>query len=507
MDNNPKKSKALIITFIITMILLGGLYYLFANREKLFTPKSSQVENKDFTPLGNNGSPDGTNTGGTTSNKVSVRIPGSVVSKDDLNKLTTSTEDSTNKNFVTKSFQAVSNTVTKASDTVGGFVKSLFGINDSTSNSETVSIPGTIIAENNGVVTIAVAGLGFDADNNPISNPTINISGSVITTTSDGNIIATIPKPVVVNADNTISVSAGFGDGNGTDGGNLGTGDGFGTPIDDPNGSGSNNDGGFGSGDTGGFGSGDTTGGGFGSGNIPTSSLPTPNTEVPSSNTKPVTGISLPNTPTSTVVVDKTPTNMCPEDDPLTFTADEQKQLDDLLRQFYKLTPFLKTEEEVLMEQNTKIEYDNLVDQAKELTAQCKVQKVVNPETGDIYTGPQEVKDNPYYQGKKKSISSVLGGQKTVSEKIEECNSIYASISSQNTPYSSTYDYSNTNIDAIHEADRAKCMQDAYNTDTTTQVDYTDSYLGSLNFEYWTPSRPQKTSEPYKTFEDQFSIW
>ncbi|MCE9517841.1 hypothetical protein K8Q96_02470, partial [Candidatus Nomurabacteria bacterium] len=163
--------------------------------------------------------------------------------------------------------------------------------------------------------------------------------------------------------------------------------------------------------------------------------------------------------------------------------------------------------EEVLMEQNTKIEYDNLVEQAKELTAQCKVQKVVNPETGEIYTGPQEVKDNPYYQGKKKSISSVLGSQKTIQEKIEECNSIYASISSQNTPYSSPYDYSNTNIDAIHEADRAKCMQDAYNTDTTTQVDYTDSYLGSLNFEYWTPSRPQKTSEPYKTFEDQFSIW
>lgn len=516
MENNPKKSKALIITFIITMILLGGLYYIFANREKLFTPKSSNVENKNFAPLDNNGSKDNTNTGdGNTSNKGLVRIPGSVVNKNDLNKLTTTTDDTSGKNFVTKSFQAVSNTVSKASDTIGGFVKSLFGVDNSNSSTETISIPGTIIAENDGVVTIAIVGVGFDSDNNPLPNPTINIPGTVVDIADDVNVFVNVAKPVATNTDNTLTIPGDFGNGDGTGGGNLdGTG-GFGTPIDDPNGPGSDT-GGFGSGDTGGFGNDGPIGGGFGpGGGIQQIGLPTPGIDIPPSNTKPVIGISLPNTPKTPSTTEESPSvNMCPEDDPLTFTADEQKQLDDLLRQFYKLTPFLKTEEEVQAEKNSKLEYDKLVAGAKELTSQCKEQKIINPETGDMYTGPQEVKDNPYYQGKKKSIFS---SQKTIQEKIEECNSIYASTPSQDTP-SNGYDYFNSNyntsvgnnydpnsISAIHEADREKCMQDAYNT--TNQVDYTDSYLGSLNFEYWTPSRPQKTSEPYKTFEEQFNIW
>lgn len=83
---------------------------------------------------------------------------------------------------------------------------------------------------------------------------------------------------------------------------------------------------------------------------------------------------------------------MCP-DDPLVFTEDEKAELAVLLRQYYLLAPTLRIEDDI-----TLLDYDNqtneeLVKQATILINDCKAQKA-NPG----YTGPQEIKDNPYYQ-------------------------------------------------------------------------------------------------------------
>mgnify|MGYP003407309045 FL=1 len=83
---------------------------------------------------------------------------------------------------------------------------------------------------------------------------------------------------------------------------------------------------------------------------------------------------------------------LCP-DDPLIFTEEEKAQLAVLLRQYYLLAPTLRIEDDI-----TLLDYDNqtneeLVKQATILINDCKVQKA-NPS----YTGPQEIKDNPYYQ-------------------------------------------------------------------------------------------------------------
>ncbi len=84
--------------------------------------------------------------------------------------------------------------------------------------------------------------------------------------------------------------------------------------------------------------------------------------------------------------------SMCP-DDPLVFTEEEKVELATLLRQYYLLAPTLKIEDDV-----TLVDYDNqtneeLVKQATSLTNDCNAQKA-----SPGYTGPQAIKDNPYYQ-------------------------------------------------------------------------------------------------------------
>ncbi len=51
MENNPKKSKAFIITFILILLLLMVGYYLFTNRNKIFDTKGSTSISKIFAPL------------------------------------------------------------------------------------------------------------------------------------------------------------------------------------------------------------------------------------------------------------------------------------------------------------------------------------------------------------------------------------------------------------------------------------------------------------------------
>ena len=51
MENNPKKSKAFIITFILILLLLLAGYYLFTNRSSIFDTKGSTSFSKIFSPL------------------------------------------------------------------------------------------------------------------------------------------------------------------------------------------------------------------------------------------------------------------------------------------------------------------------------------------------------------------------------------------------------------------------------------------------------------------------
>src|ERR1035437_5459633 len=51
MDNNPKKSKALIITFVVVLLLLIAGYFLFSNSDKIFGTKGTIDFNKIFSPL------------------------------------------------------------------------------------------------------------------------------------------------------------------------------------------------------------------------------------------------------------------------------------------------------------------------------------------------------------------------------------------------------------------------------------------------------------------------
>jgi len=51
MENNPKKSKAFIISFILILLLLLIGYYLFTNRDKIFDAKGTTSISKVFAPL------------------------------------------------------------------------------------------------------------------------------------------------------------------------------------------------------------------------------------------------------------------------------------------------------------------------------------------------------------------------------------------------------------------------------------------------------------------------
>ena len=94
------------------------------------------------------------------------------------------------------------------------------------------------------------------------------------------------------------------------------------------------------------------------------------------------------------------------DDNPLTFTDVEKRQLDLLLRQFYRIAPNLKTEDDVVFEKEARLGYIDLVKEVKSLTKQCYAQQypaennAVRVALGATpnYTGPLEKKTNPYFQ-------------------------------------------------------------------------------------------------------------
>jgi hypothetical protein len=86
--------------------------------------------------------------------------------------------------------------------------------------------------------------------------------------------------------------------------------------------------------------------------------------------------------------------DICPIDDPLTYTDDEKAQLEELLRQYYLLASNIKTNDDIALINNDLSGYRSLIDQSNSLTNQC-----VSEKSNSSYTGPQIVKDNPYYSG------------------------------------------------------------------------------------------------------------
>ena len=90
---------------------------------------------------------------------------------------------------------------------------------------------------------------------------------------------------------------------------------------------------------------------------------------------------------------DLSPAEQCPDGNPVTFTTEEQKNLDALLADYYRIAGKLKTESDIYTLNDAGVEYTDLIAQAISLTNDCEEEKA-----DPAYTGPQEVKDNPYYQ-------------------------------------------------------------------------------------------------------------
>lgn len=62
------------------------------------------------------------------------------------------------------------------------------------------------------------------------------------------------------------------------------------------------------------------------------------------------------------------------EEVPLVFTAEEQAELDKLTREFYRLAPQLKTENDISIEVSSYYSYLDTINNAKDLTLQCRDQ-------------------------------------------------------------------------------------------------------------------------------------
>jgi len=142
-----------------------------------------------------------------------------------------------------------------------------------------------------------------------------------------------------------------------------------------------------------------------------TNSLPTGGDLAPGDTTPPGGGIVPP-------VSSLTPyVNECLliDKNPLTFTDDEQSQLDELLRKFYLIAPNLKTEDDINIAYSTITQYQNFSDQLNTLINQCYLG--TNDQTGytefcrlnpkscstidkfnTTYTGPTTKFGNPWYK-------------------------------------------------------------------------------------------------------------
>lgn len=101
------------------------------------------------------------------------------------------------------------------------------------------------------------------------------------------------------------------------------------------------------------------------------SPVPTPDPYNPNTNTytPPVDTVTRTNPPETT---DKKQCNL--DDYKLTYTEAEKAELDKLLREFYRISASIKTQEDIDLEYEARKSYIGLVDEAKDLTKQCYIE-------------------------------------------------------------------------------------------------------------------------------------
>ncbi len=99
--------------------------------------------------------------------------------------------------------------------------------------------------------------------------------------------------------------------------------------------------------------------------------------------------------------IEPAPEIQCP-DLTLNFTPEEQKQLDDLTRQYYHLSATLHSQDDVFAEIYAKKSYEDLVAKAKDLTNQCvsEVQPFINSKPG-----PHRQRLNPFYDVSNRNVT------------------------------------------------------------------------------------------------------
>jgi hypothetical protein len=352
MNEHKSKTKAFVITFIVVLLLLiAGAYLFFGTKSDTGTSQvsgSSSSIGKFFSSLFATQKPTDINTD--TSGASTTAGSGA----------TTGTGEAT--------------APAKQTGFFTGLYNSVFG----RSNTNTASIN----PNNSGTL-----GAGTTNPN----NNTANINPNTGTNSSSGSNSTTgFPTGTTGGAGGFTTgtgagATGGFGAGGSQAGGNgFVTTGGFGitptlNPVPTP-GTGTGFTTGTGAGpSTGSFASGNGSGSGTGFG-----SGPQGGGFVTTTGAGPITG-------------DKT--NIC--DDSLIFTAAEQTKLDDLLRQYYLLAPSLKTDGDISVLLSSKLRDQSTIDDATALTKQCISQKA-----DPAYTGPQAVKDNPYF--KKGSLDAYL---------------------------------------------------------------------------------------------------
>lgn len=101
------------------------------------------------------------------------------------------------------------------------------------------------------------------------------------------------------------------------------------------------------------------------------------------------------------------PTELCPSDDPLVFTDTEKAELDGLMKKYYFIAPLMKNDEDIKVIADDIFNNQSILEQATSLIRDCKNQKA-----DPSYTGPQSIRDNPYYRDPRSDWSvNYLPGQ------------------------------------------------------------------------------------------------
>jgi len=351
MENNPKKSRALIITIVAVLILGIALYFLFKNKEQIFGAKTSINIDKVFAPLlgtskpkdlntVNNGGVKGTGTAGTQNNGGTT---GS-----NSGGLTTGTENN-NGGLTTGTGLGVGTGINGGSLTTGTGLGTGTGSDNGVYSPALMPLP---TPENNNISVCQ------DSSGNIID--CASTSGNVSTTT--GNILSAQLANVPTVTLDAYPSSLPYTGGSTT----LTW-----TTTNNPTSC--------------------TATGGWSGAKLKTgyhqliSSITTTTDYTITCSNK--SGKSNPST--VTVMVEAAP--LCP-DDPLYFTQAEHSKLLLLLKQFYLIAPTLKSQDDIDMVNNDMNQRNAIVGQAEELTQECEAEKA-----DPAYTGPRAIKGNPYY--------------------------------------------------------------------------------------------------------------